>query len=425
MKKFNLTSLACAITLVSACSSMPTKQEVVLEPQPVAAPLVLQRVEAETSAPHYRLNPKSYFSPLNPILVKEITDALTPKIINKTTGEIVSKLPIEVPQPAIVPNSIDASQNAITTPTDNTTANATGAVLPPTSNDSVMTNQLPLDDQTNTKQDLKSALLKIDPSLKLEDQQLVAIQTQVNSPSPTAAVANEAGSSDTSNSALAPQSQAIADSTLNQDSARIIIPIHNQLAIKGMSTPAPSDEKIDVTEIDKDLILLEGKARHYPAYFKNRIERYKAEKKIKQLTEKLDVLAVDPRASYDILLRAMKAQVLSRNMDVGGDAAFKSAVYFQRLLKLKPADPETSFWYGFTLGEGGGFKESIPHLDVAVKADYQEAYLSLADSYLQMDHRKDALTMLNNYKIKYPNDVQNTDRLIADIQEGKRYSIWK
>ena len=414
MKNFYLTSLAGAITLLSACSSMPTKQEVVIEPQPIAAPVVLQKVEAETSAPHYRLNPRNYFSPLNPILVKEITNALTPKIINPATGEIVSTLPIEVPQSTEMTTAAAASQDTLTNPT-----NTSVSSISPVSNDSVMTSQASTNDQiaVNRDDDIKSTLLKIDPSLKFEDQQAVAIQNQVNQSKATPVIAND--------SSIASQAPTSTNTVLNQDSSRIIIPIHNQLAYKNLAMPAPSDEKIDVTEIDKDLILLEGKARHYPAYFKNRMERFRAEKKIKQLTEKLDVLAVDPRASYDIILRAMKAQVLSRNMDVGGDAAFKSAVYFQRLLKLKPADPETSFWYGFTLGEGGGFKESIPHLNVAVKADYQEAYLSLADSYLQMELRKDALTMLNNYKIKYPNDTQKTDLLIADILDGKRYSIWK
>ncbi|RZL08807.1 MAG: hypothetical protein EOO89_22220 [Pedobacter sp.] len=414
MKNFYLTSLAGAITLLSACSSMPTKQEVVIEPQPIAAPVVLQKVDAETSAPHYRLNPRNYFSPLNPILVKEITNALTPKIINPATGEIVSTLPIEVPQSTEITAAAAASQDTLTNPT-----NTSVSSISPVSNDSVMTSQASTNDQiaVNRDDDIKSTLLKIDPSLKIEDQQAVAIQNQVSQSEATPVIAND--------SSIASQAPTGTDTVLNQDSSRIIIPIHNQLAYKNLAMPAPSDEKIDVTEIDKDLILLEGKARHYPAYFKNRMERFRAEKKIKQLTEKLDVLAVDPRASYDIILRAMKAQVLSRNMDVGGDAAFKSAVYFQRLLKLKPADPETSFWYGFTLGEGGGFKESIPHLNVAVKADYQEAYLSLADSYLQMELRKDALTMLNNYKIKYPNDTQKTDLLIADILDGKRYSIWK
>lgn len=418
MKNFYLTSLAGAITLLSACSSMPTKQEVVIEPQPIAAPVVLQKVDAETSAPHYRLNPRNYFSPLNPILVKEITNALTPKIINPATGEIVSTLPIEVPQSTEMTTAAAASQDTLTNPT-NTLVNSTDSSTSPVSNDSVMTSHASTNDQiaVNRDDDIKSTLLKIDPSLKIEDQQAVAIQNQVNQSEATPVIAND--------SSIASQAPTSTNTVLNQDSSRIIIPIHNQLAYKNLAMPAPSDEKIDVTEIDKDLILLEGKARHYPAYFKNRMERFRAEKKIKQLTEKLDVLAVDPRASYDIILRAMKAQVLSRNMDVGGDAAFKSAVYFQRLLKLKPADPETSFWYGFTLGEGGGFKESIPHLNVAVKADYQEAYLSLADSYLQMELRKDALTMLNNYKIKYPNDTQKTDLLIADILDGKRYSIWK
>lgn len=375
--------------MVSACSSLPTKQETVQVEQPVAGPLVLQKVEPETTAPHYRFNPKNYFTALNPILVKEITKALTPKIINPSTGEVVEKLPLAIPKKV-----------------EPTTQNV--AAINAANNDNVMTDTAVI--QAPEIQDTEAALLQIDPSLKLDEQVASAVSI-------TTTPSNVEGNTDATNTAIAN----------TQDSTKIFIPLHDQITAKGksVSTPAASDEKIDVTEIDKDLILIEGKARHYPTYFTNKIERYKAEKKIKVLTQKLDLIAVDPRASYEVLLRAMKAHVLSRNMDVGPDAAFKSAVYIQRLLKLKPNDPETSFWYGFTLGEGGGFKESIPHLDKAVKADYQEAYLSLAHSYLQMDHKKDALTMLNNYKIKFPNDAQNTDRLIGEIEAGKRYSIWQ
>lgn len=427
MKKFYLTSLACATALVSACSSLPTKQEAaIIEVQPVAAPTVLQKVEPESSSPHYRLNPRNYFSPLNPILVKEITNALTPKIINPATGEVVSKLPLDVPKKALANNA--NLQAGADSAIPNQTASAVPAGAHATepnaaNNDNVMTNQANPDHATPEKQDLKAVLLQIDPSLKLDEQAISAIQTQVSPVTPAPVAAADAKIAN--NQAVA--DQANANAALNPNAGKILIPLHDQISTrnKGLSTPPASDEKIDVTEMDKDLILIEGKARHYPAYFSNRIERFKAEKKIKQLTQQLDILAVDPRASYEILLRAMKAHVLSRNMDVGTDSAFKSAVYFQRLLKLQPNDPETSFWYGFSLGEGGGFKESIPHLDKAVKADYQEAYLSLAHSYLQMDHKKDALTLLNNYKIKFPTDAENTERLIAEIQEGKRYSIWQ
>ena len=402
MKKYYLTSLACAITLVSACSSMPSKQETAQIEQPVAAPLTLQKVEAETSAPHYRLNPKNYFTPLNPILVKEITDALTPKIINPATGEVVQRLPIVVPKKAEVAAQTVAISSNDSANNDNVMTSAATAQTPEV--------------QANDVQDTEAALLQIDPSLKLHEQAATAFSVTT---SPTAVQATQNATGEvTPNDTAALQTQ---------DNTKILIPLHQQLTGKtnNLSTPAPTDEIIDVTEVDKDLTLIEGKARHYPTYFSNKIERYKAEKKIKQLTQKLDLIAVDPRASYEVLLRAMKAHVLSRNMDVGPDAAFKSAVYIQRLLKLQPNDPETSFWYGFTLGEGGGFKESIPHLDKAMKADYQEAYLSLAHSYLQMDHKKDALTMLNNYKIKFPDDAANTDRLIGEIEAGKRYSIWQ
>ncbi len=482
MKKFYILPLACAIAALTACSPAPVKQEIIIPqtPQPAPQPLVLRKVEPETSAPHYHLNPRNYEQPLNPIIVQQIREALTPKIINPATGEVVTRLPLIVPvnanaqATAVVTtdnangslNATDANQitqaqaSAVNTPatpvTSNGTAgNSTSATLATDSNG------IPVAEP----QDTQAALFKIDPALKLDDQavaSLAASQAQMNniqatspqaapatSPDNTQAATNSA-SVDSNATATQPSAATIdatttgtqsANATASPDTtsatpvstapvatsntAKILIPIHQQQIVKTPSMPAPSDETLDVTEIDKDMTLLEGKARHYPTYFKDKYERWKAEKKIKQITQRLDQIAVDPRASYDLLLRAMKAHVLARNMDAGPDSAFKSAVYFQRLLKLKPADPETSFWYGFSLGEGGGFRESISHLDTAVKADYQEAYLALAHSYLQMDDKKNALTVLNNYKIKYPDEATETDQLIAEIQAGKRYSIWQ
>ncbi|XID75816.1 tetratricopeptide repeat protein [Alkanindiges sp. WGS2144] len=448
MKKSYLYSLICASALFSACTIAPPKQVIETPlPAPEPQPVVLQKVEPEISPPHYRLNPKNYFSPLNPILVQEIKEALTPKIINPTTGEVVSRLPIQVPgqttsaQPTTTTAaaSAQATGNPASIGNDQTKDAVTGSTAE--------TAQPELSQSEPAQQENQSpelALLKIDPALKLDEQALAALNAasednsnmvNLNAPVTTTGTSANTESLDTQSDATTPD--AVTGNTASTDQtaatgpslkaalAKILIPLHQQLMTKSISTPSASDEKLDVTELDKDILLLEGKARHYPAYFNNKIERVKAEKKIRQITQKLDVLAVDPRASYDVLLRAMKAHVLARNMDAGPDSAFKSAVYFQRLLKLKPADPETSFWYGFSLGEGGGFRESISHLDTAVKADYQEAYLALAHSYLQMGDKKNALTMLNNYKIKFPDDSQNTERLIAEIQAGQRYSIWR
>lgn len=459
MKNFYILPLAGAIAALTACTPAPVKQEIIaVAPVPVVQPVVLRKVDAETSAPHYHLNPKNYVQPLNPIIVQEIREALTPKIINPATGEVVTRLPLVVPD--------DPSITSQNTATATTNGNATNPTNTPPTTDLNAANPLavtPAPNQATTVnsvtdattaatatdstgapvaalQDTQAALLKIDPSLTLNDQAVANIAASQNQSAgvqpapvtnmavatPTPADSSSTANIDTSATAALDNANPVATpSTLTNAPAKIMIPIHQQQMVKTAGTPAPSDEMLDVTEIDKDITLLEGKARHYPTYFKDKFERWKAEKQIKALTKRLDVMAVDPRASYDLLLRAMKSHVLARNMDAGPDSAFKSAVYFQRLLKLKPADPETSFWYGFSLGEGGGFRESIPHLDIAVKADYQEAYLALAHSYLQMEDKKNALTVLNNYKIKYPNDTPKTDQLIAEIQAGKRYSIWQ
>lgn len=479
MKNFYILPLACAIAALSACSPAPVKQEIIIPvtPQPAPQPLVLRKVEPETSAPHYPLNPRNYKQPLNPVIVQQIREALTPKIINPATGEVVTRLPLRVPEDAAVINqntttavanssnslntadSSQAQSQNLPTTTNNSAdnANVTAANLANSSTSTAngTASSLPTDSNglpVAEPQDTQAALFKIDPALKLDEQavaSLVASQSQAaatpatSTADNTAAVTTDAApTSNTTDPAANPANtevtaQTVASPAVDATTAitpvqiaasttpKILIPIHQQQMNKSAGMPAPSNATLDVTEMDKDITLIEGKARHYPTYFKDKYERWKAEKKIKLLTQQLDLLAVDPRASYEVLLRAMKAHVLARNMDTGPDSAFKSAVYFQRLLKLKPADPETSFWYGFSLGEGGGFRESISHLDTAVKAEYQEAYLALAHSYLQMEDKKNALTVLSNYKIKYPDETIKTDQLIAEIQAGKRYSIWQ
>ncbi|MFX9919674.1 hypothetical protein ABTP45_19780, partial [Acinetobacter baumannii] len=81
---------------------------------------------------------------------------------------------------------------------------------------------------------------------------------------------------------------------------------------------------------------------------------------------RLDTLAANPNASFDILIRAFKASVLARNLDLGTAHTTRSLEYAQRLLKISPDDPETNFWFGFGLSEGGGQREAIPYLDKAI-----------------------------------------------------------
>lgn len=185
------------------------------------------------------------------------------------------------------------------------------------------------------------------------------------------------------------------------------------------------ENEIDVTEIDDFLQLVEGKARHYPPRFPDRQERKGYEAKLKETTQKLDALAEKPNASIDILTRAFKASVMARNMDLGTAYTTKSLNYAQRILAMIPNDAETNFWFGFGLSEGGGQREAIPYLDKAMKGGVQEAYLSAANNYLWLEQKKNALQTLKNYKINYPDEAEVTDRLIKEVESGKRWNVWQ
>ena len=156
-----------------------------------------------------------------------------------------------------------------------------------------------------------------------------------------------------------------------------------------------------------------------------RNERKGFELKLKQVTQQLDTLASKDNASFDILVRAFKASVMARNLDLGSVYTTKSLNYAQRILKINKDDAEANFWFGFGLSEGGGQREAIPYLDKAMKAGVQEAYLSAANNYIAMEQKKNAVQILRNYKIKYPQEADVADRLIQEIEKQGRWNVWQ
>ena len=143
------------------------------------------------------------------------------------------------------------------------------------------------------------------------------------------------------------------------------------------------------------------------------------------MTQRLDTLAANENASFDILMRAFKASVMARNLDLGSVYTTRSLNYAQRILKINQEDAEANFWFGFGLSEGGGHREAIPYLDKAMKAGVQEAYLSAANNYIAMEQKKNAVQTLKNYKIKYPQEAEVADRLIAEIEKQGRWNVWQ
>lgn len=209
------------------------------------------------------------------------------------------------------------------------------------------------------------------------------------------------------------------------DTNKLIIPTINSKDRQLKFAVLAGDNEVDITEIDDFLQLVEGKARHYPPRFTERQERKGFELKLKEVTQQLDTLASKDNASFDVLIRAFKASVMARNLDLGSVYTTKSLAYAQRILKINQEDPEANFWFGFALSEGGGQREAMPYLDKAMKSGVQEAYLATANNYIAMEQKKNAVQTLKNYKLKYPQEAEIADRLINEIEKQGRWNVWQ
>jgi len=209
------------------------------------------------------------------------------------------------------------------------------------------------------------------------------------------------------------------------DTNKLIVPTINNKQRAMKYAVLAGDNEIDITAIDDFLQMVEGKARHYPPQFTDRQERKGFESKLREVSTQLDQLAANPNASFDILIRAFKASVLGRNLDLGSAYTTKSLNYAQRILKINKEDPEANLWFGFSLSEGGGQKEAQPYLDKAIKLGVQEAYLSAVNNFIAMEQKKNAIQTLKNYKVKYPEEGAVADRLIQEIEKQGRYNVWQ
>ncbi|PKP96697.1 MAG: hypothetical protein CVT76_06190, partial [Alphaproteobacteria bacterium HGW-Alphaproteobacteria-15] len=141
------------------------------------------------------------------------------------------------------------------------------------------------------------------------------------------------------------------------------------------------------------------------------------------MIDALDQLVVQPNASFDLLIRAVQLNQVARNLDIGAQSAVKAGVYMRRAIALNPEHPAANYWYGTMLTEGGGFKEGIPYLNRAAQAGYKKAYLALAQAYLHIDQRPNALSALESYSIAVPEQQAATSTLIEQVRAGKS-SVW-
>ncbi|MEC7118751.1 MAG: hypothetical protein VXW65_02460 [Pseudomonadota bacterium] len=188
-------------------------------------------------------------------------------------------------------------------------------------------------------------------------------------------------------------------------------------------SPDQQAEQIDVGTIDDVLIYLIDKAGNYPPRFADLREKNLAASDVKAIINQLDPLAVHPNASFDVLMRAVKINQIARNMDLGAQSAIKAGVYMRRAIALNPDNALANYWYGTMLSEGGGIKEGIPYLNRAAQAGHKKAYLALAQAYLHINQRPNALSALESYHTAEPEQQAWTASLIEQVRAGKSL-IW-
>ena len=224
-------------------------------------------------------------------------------------------------------------------------------------------------------------------------------------------------------SALSSPAPMTAASVSNTGSAPLMTAAAATITIPLYASKGKTDT-LDVTEIDAKIASLEEKARHYPTRYEDKMERRSAENRVKALVKKLDEYAAHPDASFDVLMRAMKANQMARNLDVGAESALKAGAYMRRAIALKATDMEANFWYGCMLAEGGGMREGIPYLNKAAQAGSTKAYVALARAYLSLNKRDLALKSLENFKKVNTTEGTLAQSLIDDVRAGKNDVPW-
>lgn len=180
--------------------------------------------------------------------------------------------------------------------------------------------------------------------------------------------------------------------------------------------------QLDVTLIDDFIEDISPNARHYPTNFPNRTAEHHTAENLKYLSDWLEPYASAKDASFDLLLRAAKINIMARNLNIGTDYSIRANTHMSKAIKLQPNHPEANFLYGMMLAETGGFKEGQKYLDKAASLGFTEAEQSLAQSDLLNENKTSAIKRLQSLQARYPENAQIAEQ-VRIIENGGFY-IW-
>ncbi|MBI4756335.1 MAG: tetratricopeptide repeat protein [Betaproteobacteria bacterium] len=182
-------------------------------------------------------------------------------------------------------------------------------------------------------------------------------------------------------------------------------------------TPAGKKRGIDVAYLDAMLSDLASHAMRYPPRFDSIEDRQRAARDVTALSGMLEVLANDPAANPELLVRLGMLHSMGHNLDLAG-AAQKASVTFQRLLSASPSHPRGNYRYGMFLAGTDRAKEAIPYLEKALAAGVPEAAYTLGMAHLSLGNTEKALIHLDDYHRRHPGDA-DAAKFVEALRGGK------
>lgn len=185
--------------------------------------------------------------------------------------------------------------------------------------------------------------------------------------------------------------------------------------------PSGTKYSLDINYLDTILQDLMQHAFQYPAKFDSAEEKKRATLDTLGLISMLNIYINNtPNPHFYILGRGALVNHIGYTLNIP-DSDKRATELYQRLLKSKPDDQESNYFYGVFLLSSGKCKQSVNYFDKAIKGGYIYAQLIQGVAYISCGDKKNALRALNAYREKRPDD-EKANYLINAI-EADRFEI--
>ena len=130
----------------------------------------------------------------------------------------------------------------------------------------------------------------------------------------------------------------------------------------------------------------------------------------------LDAAAKESPDNPDLLLRDAVANGFGHNMGCP-DCGEKAIAAFDRLIQLRPDNPQVNWRYGAFLAQTTQHERAIPYLQKAAGLGVADAHYTAAMVFVSLSDQPQAILEFKEYLKANPKDKQ-AKKLLADLEHG-------